>query len=1204
MSRPEAPIFTKRVAWHRIVDQHRVNYNNFFQRRIFESLRTRHYDMSLVEDALLDAADVNLPHSGPPIDGVTGRYRRPDTERQLKATAEQYGDGDVYQMTRTLARAQRKLLAAEAAVTPDPTSCYNFMKGWFSFADKSSLKPPLETSDPTHKVTSQTDRAETLAELYAEVHSDPKTSPIEAQEQLQMEVNLVMETLRVEQLRHAREVDLIMDDMEERREVLPRTSDVSVTELRACLADMKTGKASDFLGLKVEHLKLLDEESLAACLPFFERCITKAALPAHWRTAVVTPVPKPKRDLSLRRSWRPVSVTAIMCRLCETIVHNRIQHHFEKVGERKGKSQFGFRRGVSTAMPLTGLSMFINDGFCQKSTAQYWNARDPAHASGQENIRADKEKGGTSRRHSTLLVCVDASDAFCRAIPGKIVGRLRTMGLLTEARWVGELLTGRQLAVREGGARSASFNVARGVPQGSILGPLLWSLIIDDLLALCEAACASPTAGCVSASVTFADDINFAIRGFNPTSMVAQANILMRIVNEWSKVNEIPMAKLQATWIYGDDKHMAGTAANWTAKHGEIVLSDKVRCVPGTEPIRILGVVFDSDFKFRTHVDNVFTTGSKYLRLLVVMSRSVKAEKLAIVHRGLILSRILFAAEAWYPFISAADRARLQSLHYGACRAITGCRQTSGSTAVCFEASFRMLDSIVKEELVTIGDKMRRVRPVIRQPGEQLSGPDWVIALFRDEPQPTAPPRPYIAASTNQPVATTRTWPPPLFKRSDNRESHFGSLRDIGLTLHHREGAAGQTADTRRFDKSLRPMPRVRPWQPAELKRFDKYVRIITSIPVDPEAPGVTLVKPENFETLTAEAKAPFARATAARIAALAAANRDALFLYTDAARRERGYRRREACAGAYVIYAGADTSVDAELATGTVKASPIACIYTGELLTIEAVLRLVVNDEQFRRFKRVVLVTDSKSSLESVNTTWLRRIGHLEQDVCRLLFTLAEREVHITLAFVFSHTGASPGNERADKLATKAMNKMGHCWADGVWNVDSTRRIHRNMHDEEHDDIDNDIRAGKGSAFRFAHATRTGRGMYEPSAPLPRTMTRASEMLLYRARVGTMPHLGGFLHDVWDDCPLCEEPELSRGGKTIEHLLECFAHHVTPPKRMDAAEMWTDPVSAAEHLWMIVNAAGATNGGRRRLTELRDTAARHHNRATRQEHS
>jgi hypothetical protein len=44
---------------------------------------------------------------------------------------------------------------------------------------------------------------------------------------------------------------------------------------------------------------------------------------------------------------------------------------------------------------------------------------------------------------------------------------------------------------------------------------LLWSLVIDDLIAECELACKTPLAGCIAIPIFFADDINFVIRGFN-----------------------------------------------------------------------------------------------------------------------------------------------------------------------------------------------------------------------------------------------------------------------------------------------------------------------------------------------------------------------------------------------------------------------------------------------------------------------------------------------------------------------------------------------------------------------------------------------------------------------------------------------------------------------------------------------------------------
>ena len=848
--------------------------------------------------------------------------------------------------------------------------------------------------------------------------------------------------------------------------------------------------------------------------------------------------------------------------MCEAIVHNRIQHRIEQNGGalRTGKSQFGFRRGVGTSMPLAGLSMFIRDGQRQTTQVRRWLA---AHDSVRRALD-DDGKSGTANQHDALLVCVDASDAFCRALPARAVRRLLDMDLIAEARWVKALLTKRSLRVREDGVYSTNFAVDRGVPQGSILGPLLWSLVIDDLVARCEAECRIICPGCVAIPIIFADDINFIIRGFNPSSMIAKANKLMRIVNEWSTENDIPMAKLQASWLSTNDRDRTGMYTNWTKNDGEIVLNDHVRCTPGVLPIKILGVTYDSDFSFHTHVDNIIADCTKHKRLLWATSKSVKAEKLVLLYQGLIMSRITYATEAWYPFIRQTDAVRLHNLHRDCCLAITGCRPGSDGDSVCYEATFYKLGSVMRDELIKLGDKLRRHPPALRATeNEPLFGPEWVVALFRDERMPTAAPRMTMRGQ----VVPQALYPDRRFNRDkllDARDKSL-SIRDIGMQLYH---GNDRRADPRAFCPSLRPLPAAFPYAPQELHVFDDRIKFITG------APG-SLTKPADFGALSDEAKLPFRIANMKRIEELIGANgARTLYIFTDGARRETRGRIHESCAGAFVICSTAHPRTRADVIyQGQISANPIACIYTAELLAIyEALKWIKANRRRYPRVAgcdRIVLITDSKSALESMKTTWLRRIGDLEQRACRVLFDLATlpKPFRITLAFVFSHTGGCLGNERADKLATTALEDVGRVWRDDeLWHVDSTRRIQRNFHDKEQEAMD-------PHCFRSRFIMRDGRANLAPSERLPVALTRAEEIMLFRARVGTMPDVGGFLHNSPDPCPMCCEPgALGRRGTTIRHLLGC-----DPSLEMPPSILWTDPIAAVSGLRAIRQVAMET---------------------------
>jgi ribonuclease HI len=1127
-----------RVAWHRVTDAQRQRFNARFTTLITAALRERRFDMIMIERALLDAARSTLPHVRP-RDFNDGLFWTEAAREQVAAAGDGHAD-----KTAAYAEVRRKTLAEHAEISPnDPASAWDFVRKYFSFKQEVSLKPPLifvdDKGNPLDPAVDPAARVEGLAKCYASVSDNPPD--IDAQADL------------------AKLAATIPSPGATRGRA--KWHRVGITELRTAVAALNTGRCADFLGVKAEHVRLLDDDSLTKIIPFVDRCLSRGAMPSHWLTAAVSPVPKRNRDLSLPKSWRPVSVTAICCRMLETILHNRISHRLEQHGGRTGSSQFGFRRGVSTATPLSGLSMFVKDGLQQSTTCPTWDGHDPSvRDSFARGTRTTDDSPEAPPRHVTLLVSIDGSDAFCRALPAKAVRKLLDMGCVNEARWIAAFLAGRSLTVREGGATSTSFPLQRGVPQGTILGPLLWSLVIDDLIVRCENKCKTPLAGCIAVPIFFADDINFAIRGFNPTSMVAQANQLLQIVREWATDNGVPMAKLQATWITGG-KSVPDWAANWSATDGFITYDDKLHVLPSTQPMRLLGVIYDPLFNFHAHCDALVETCERLLRLLHAMSGVVSAEKMGLLYRGLILSRLRFAADAWYPFLRASDKNRLDSIHYRACCSITGLFEGCDEQATVYEATFRELQHEVFAETLKTADKLRRIPDGCADltKSHQCFGVEWVARLFRDGVMPTAELRNPITASGAKQRRAPALWPSPDWVRPTAADAPHpdgaDTLRDVGIRL-----SFGNPTDPRALHESLRPLARPHPFAPHELAIFDDQVRFIT------DSPG-GLIKPDaDYKEWPDELKQRFHDANAARMQQLSNQyGADATFGFTDGARDD----KIRSCAGYYVVCNGPDPRpTSARIAAGHVKAGPIACVYTAELRSIEAALQAIIDLDDAgafarRRNKNVVLVTDSRSSLESLRTTWIARIGFKEQEVLRKIWQLAARGFTIALAFVFSHVGGCDGNEWVDKQATAACKRYGATPCGDLWNVDTTRNM---LHD--YNGAVDAVVAAKAAArqhpsFRFAEMPADLRAA--PSPPLPRGMPRYHEKLIYRARLGILTAVGGAIHGVDDNCALCGASDVvGRGGATIRHVVDCAREHLTPPLRFTIDSLWTDPVATA----------------------------------------
>ena len=112
----------------------------------------------------------------------------------------------------------------------------------------------------------------------------------------------------------------------------------------------------------------------------------------------------------------------------------------------------------------------------------------------------------------------------------------------------------------------------------------MWSLVVNPLLLEIEAICDQRTPGAVATSVTYADDLNFAIRGPDPHAAVQLANRIMACVDRWSRASGIPMGKLQACWINQCMK--SNWSQRWTANDGEVICG-ALRVVPGVEPVKV-----------------------------------------------------------------------------------------------------------------------------------------------------------------------------------------------------------------------------------------------------------------------------------------------------------------------------------------------------------------------------------------------------------------------------------------------------------------------------------------------------------------------------------------------------------------------------------------------------------------------------------------
>ena len=211
--------------------------------------------------------------------------------------------------------------------------------------------------------------------------------------------------------------------------------------------------------------------------------------------------------------------------------------------------------------------------------------------------------------------------------------------------------------------KSRSFRVRRGVPQGSVLGPVLFSISINDLLASLPSS--------VSCSL-YADDLAiWSSSSSVPTAVEATQGALFRMerwLDYWYLF--LNPSKCEASF-FSLDPNQANLQPNLH------LLGSRFRFNPSPT---FLGVTLDRTFSFSKHVSSlkaIFFPGLKALRCISASSWGPSKKSLSVLYKAFPLPLLTYAFPGWFPFLSVTNNTKLERLHRAASRAITGCLSSS-----------------------------------------------------------------------------------------------------------------------------------------------------------------------------------------------------------------------------------------------------------------------------------------------------------------------------------------------------------------------------------------------------------------------------------------------------------------------------------------------------------------------------------------------
>ena len=206
-------------------------------------------------------------------------------------------------------------------------------------------------------------------------------------------------------------------------------------------------KAQGSDGIPLDFIKSLLPLILPYLTNIFNSSLSQDHFPIQWKSALVKPIPK-KGNAQDQLTFRPISFLSVISKALEKLVHEQITA-FLKQNKKLNDYQSGFRHGHSTTTALVKIT---------------------------DDMRRSMDK-----KEITTLVLLDFSKAFDSLDKDILAAKIHCMGFSPSVvKWITSYLSDRKQKVIANNMESSWVHLTRGAPQGSMLGPLLFFLYIND----------------------------------------------------------------------------------------------------------------------------------------------------------------------------------------------------------------------------------------------------------------------------------------------------------------------------------------------------------------------------------------------------------------------------------------------------------------------------------------------------------------------------------------------------------------------------------------------------------------------------------------------------------------------------------------------------------------------------------------------------
>ena len=372
--------------------------------------------------------------------------------------------------------------------------------------------------------------------------------------------------------------------------------EIKDNEVLKIIQGLKKEKSPGPDGITPMMLKLSSHSITPVLCKFFRLSLSLGVVPQSWKQANITPIFK-SGDKTLVKNYRPIALTSIICKILERVVTDALQSHLSD-NCLLNPNQHGFVKGRSCVTQLMNI------------TNMWLNLLDRSPPPKIDVIFFDFAKAFDIMPHDLLLT--------------KLFSQFYVSGKIWN--WISSFLLGRKQRVIFRGATSSWFSVTSGVPQGSVLGPCLFNLFINDLLSQTQSKC-----------VLFADDTLLYKPVYSPLDSLILQHDIDRI-HSWCVQNKMTINTAKSKVL----------RITWARNPGEPHYFYNDTRLDSVSEYKYLGVMINNKLSWNTHVDYVIKKANRMFGFILSVSKSLTPSSVFSLFKTIVLPIIEYGQPVWH----------------------------------------------------------------------------------------------------------------------------------------------------------------------------------------------------------------------------------------------------------------------------------------------------------------------------------------------------------------------------------------------------------------------------------------------------------------------------------------------------------------------------------------------------------------------------